>query len=338
MYSLIRPLLFRLDAEQAHNLTLQALHKAQRYKLMPTAPAISLPTRLMGLNLPNPLGLAAGLDKNGEHIDALFALGFGFIEIGTVTPKPQDGNPKPRLFRLPEHQAIINRMGFNNHGIDAMIRNIENSRRQGILGINIGKNATTPIENAADDYLICLEKAYAYADYITVNISSPNTQNLRSLQGGDELSALLEALKNKQSHLRAQHGKYVPLAVKIAPDLDEAQIADIAHVVQQVEMDALIATNTTIDKSSLGKHPLSGEAGGLSGMPVREASNRVLQSLAAELHGKIPLIGVGGILQGADAVHKIELGADAVQVYSGLIYRGPELIGECLRHLQARKA
>ena len=337
MYSFIRPLLFRLDAEQAHHLTLNALQKAQQYKLLPAAPAISLPTSLMGLNLPNPVGLAAGLDKNGEYIDALFALGFGFIEIGTITPKPQDGNPKPRLFRLPEQQAIINRMGFNNHGIDAMIRNIENSRRQGILGINIGKNATTPIENAADDYLICLEKAYPYADYITVNISSPNTQNLRSLQGGDELSALLTALKDKQAHLRAQHGKYVPLAVKIAPDLDEAQVADIAHVVQQVEMDGVIATNTTIDKSSLGNHSLAAENGGLSGMPVRTASNRVLQQLAAELNGRIPLIGVGGILQGADAVRKIELGASAVQIYSGMIYRGPDLIGECLRHLQARK-
>lgn len=334
MYSLVRPILFRFDAEKAHHFTLNSLRTAEKLGLLPKVDSHTRPTELMGLQLPNPVGLAAGLDKNGECIDAFATLGFGFVEIGTVTPKPQPGNPQPRLFRVPEHQGIINRMGFNNHGIDAMIRNIENSRFKGILGINIGKNAVTPIENAADDYLICLEKAYAHASYITVNISSPNTKNLRALQGGDELSALLEALKNKQAQLAAAHGKYVPLAVKIAPDLDEAQIDDIAHVVKSVEMDGIIATNTTIDKSNLGSHPLASEQGGLSGLPVREKSNQVLKLLAERIDGKLPIIGVGGIMNGADAAEKIRLGASAVQVYSGLIYRGPELIKECLAALK----
>ena len=331
MYALLRPLLFKLDAEQAHHFTLDGLARAYRLGLLQKVAHHTCPTALMGLSLPNPVGLAAGLDKNGQYIDALAALGFGFIEIGTVTPKAQAGNPKPRLFRVPEHQAVINRMGFNNQGIDAMIQNIEKSRFNGILGINIGKNATTPIENAADDYLICLEKAYAHAGYITVNISSPNTQNLRALQGSDELSALLSALKNKQAHLAAAHGRYVPLAVKIAPDLNEQQVADIAHAAIQTEIDGIIATNTTIDKSALGHHPLAGEQGGLSGAPVREASNRVLKQLLAELEGRLPVIGVGGILSGADAAAKLHMGAAAVQVYSGLIYRGPALVKECLR-------
>lgn len=331
MYALLRPLLFKLDAEQAHHFTLDGLARAYRLGLLQKVAHHTCPTTLMGLSLPNPIGLAAGLDKNGQYIDALAALGFGFIEIGTVTPKAQAGNPKPRLFRVPEHQAVINRMGFNNQGIDAMIQNIEKSRFNGILGINIGKNATTPIENAADDYLICLEKAYTHAGYITVNISSPNTQNLRALQGSDELSALLSALKNKQAHLAAAHGRYVPLAVKIAPDLNEQQVADIAHAAIQTEIDGIIATNTTIDKSALGHHPLAGEQGGLSGAPVREASNRVLKQLLAELEGRLPVIGVGGILSGADAAAKLHMGAAAVQVYSGLIYRGPALVKECLR-------
>ncbi|MBP6393881.1 MAG: quinone-dependent dihydroorotate dehydrogenase [Neisseria sp.] len=331
MYALLRPLLFKLDAEQAHHFTLDGLARAYRLGLLQKVAHHTCPTTLMGLSLPNPVGLAAGLDKNGQYIDALAALGFGFIEIGTVTPKAQAGNPKPRLFRVPEHQAVINRMGFNNQGIDAMIQNIEKSRFNGILGINIGKNATTPIENAADDYLICLEKAYAHAGYITVNISSPNTQNLRALQGSDELSALLSALKNKQAHLAAAHGRHVPLAVKIAPDLNEQQVADIAHAAIQTEIDGIIATNTTIDKSALGHHPLAGEQGGLSGAPVREASNRVLKQLLAELEGRLPVIGVGGILSGADAAAKLHMGAAAVQVYSGLIYRGPALVKECLR-------
>ena len=335
LYDLIRPLVFNFDPEQAHGLTLKTLARAEKCGVLPRVNPHTQPTTLMGLALPNPIGLAAGMDKNGECIDGLAALGFGFIEIGTVTPRPQAGNPKPRLFRSPEHQAIINRMGFNNDGIDQMIRNIPRSQYRGVLGINIGKNATTPIENAADDYLICLEKAYAHASYITVNISSPNTQNLRSLQGGDELSKLLTALKNKQAALATQHSRYVPLAVKIAPDLDEAQIADIAHVVLQTEMDGIIATNTTIDKSALGASPLAQEAGGLSGAPVREPSNRVLKSLAQELAGKVPIIGAGGVLSGKDAAEKIQLGATAVQIYSGMVYRGPELVKECLTAVQA---
>lgn len=335
LYDLIRPLVFNFDPEQAHGLTLKILARAEKCGVLPRVNPHTQPTTLMGLALPNPIGLAAGMDKNGECIDGLAALGFGFIEIGTVTPRPQAGNPKPRLFRSPEHQAIINRMGFNNDGIDQMIRNIARSQYRGVLGINIGKNATTPIENAADDYLICLEKAYVHASYITVNISSPNTQNLRSLQGGDELSKLLTALKNKQAALATQHSRYVPLAVKIAPDLDEAQIADIAHVVLQTEMDGIIATNTTIDKSALGASPLAQEAGGLSGAPVREPSNRVLKALAQELAGKVPIIGAGGVLSGKDAAEKIQLGATAVQIYSGMVYRGPELVKECLTAVQA---
>ncbi|MDK4595899.1 quinone-dependent dihydroorotate dehydrogenase [Kingella kingae] len=335
LYDLIRPLVFNFDPEQAHGLTLKTLARAEKCGVLPRVNPHTQPTTLMGLALPNPIGLAAGMDKNGECIDGLAALGFGFIEIGTVTPRPQAGNPKPRLFRSPEHQAIINRMGFNNDGIDQMIRNIARSQYRGVLGINIGKNATTPIENAADDYLICLEKAYAHASYITVNISSPNTQNLRSLQGGDELSKLLTALKNKQAALATQHSRYVPLAVKIAPDLDEAQIADIAHVVLQTEMDGIIATNTTIDKSALGASPLAQEAGGLSGAPVREPSNRVLKALAQELASKVPIIGAGGVLSGKDAAEKIQLGATAVQIYSGMVYRGPELVKECLTAVQA---
>lgn len=335
LYDLIRPLVFNFDPEQAHGLTLKTLARAEKCGVLPRVNPHTQPTTLMGLALPNPIGLAAGMDKNGECIDGLAALGLGFIEIGTVTPRPQAGNPKPRLFRSPEHQAIINRMGFNNDGIDQMIRNIARSQYRGVLGINIGKNATTPIENAADDYLICLEKAYAHASYITVNISSPNTQNLRSLQGGDELSKLLTALKNKQAALATQHSRYVPLAVKIAPDLDEAQIADIAHVVLQTEMDGIIATNTTIDKSALGASPLAQEAGGLSGAPVREPSNRVLKALAQELASKVPIIGAGGVLSGKDAAEKIQLGATAVQIYSGMVYRGPELVKECLTAVQA---
>ncbi|WP_165090030.1 quinone-dependent dihydroorotate dehydrogenase [Neisseria yangbaofengii] len=330
MYAFARSILFKINPETTHNMTIKGLQICDKLGLIPFADNQGKATKLMGLHLPNPVGLAAGLDKNGECIDAFGALGFGFLEVGTVTPRPQPGNPQPRLFRVPEYQGIINRMGFNNHGIDAMIRNIEAGSYKGILGINIGKNAVTPIEHAADDYLICLEKAYAHADYITVNISSPNTKNLRALQGGDELSALLETLKNKQAHLHAAHGKYVPLAVKIAPDLDEAQIENIAHVVKSVQMDGIIATNTTIDKSSLGNHALAQEQGGLSGLPVREKSNQVLKLLAGYIDGALPIIGVGGIMEGRDAAEKIRLGATAVQVYSGLIYQGPSLVKDCV--------
>ena len=333
MYSLIKPLLFQFDAEKAHHLTLENLQRAHRLGLLGHFgnKVMPCPSTLMGLSLKNPVGLAAGLDKNGEYIDALAALGFGFIEIGTITPRPQDGNPKPRLFRLPEHQAIINRMGFNNHGVDALIANVKRAKFRGVLGINIGKNATTPIENAVDDYLTCLTKVYDHASYITVNISSPNTKNLRALQSEDELSKLLGALKEEQARLHQQRGRYVPMAVKIAPDLNLEEIEAIAQVVTQVEMDGVIATNTTIDKSSLGNHPLAGEAGGLSGLPVRAQSEYVLQHLVYALKGKLPVIGVGGIVSGQDAATKKRLGASAVQVYSGMIYQGPSLIADCVR-------
>ena len=333
MYSLIKPLLFQFDAEKAHHLTLDNLQRAHRFGLLSHFgnKVMPCPSTLMGLALKNPVGLAAGLDKNGEYIDALAALGFGFIEIGTITPRPQDGNPKPRLFRLPEHQAIINRMGFNNHGVDALIANVKRAKFQGVLGINIGKNATTPIENAVDDYLTCLTKVYDHASYITVNISSPNTKNLRALQSEDELSKLLGTLKEEQARLQQQRGRYVPMAVKIAPDLNLEEIEAIAQVVTQVEMDGVIATNTTIDKSSLGNHPLAGEAGGLSGLPVRAQSEYVLQHLVYALKGKLPVIGVGGIVSGQDAATKKRLGASAVQVYSGMIYQGPSLIADCVR-------
>ena len=330
MYSLLRPFLFAMDAENAHHFTFRQLQRAYCLGLLPKTDPHTAPTKLMGLDLPNPVGLAAGLDKNGDYIDALAALGFGFIEIGTVTPRPQAGNPKPRLFRAPEQLAVLNRMGFNNDGIDRMIANIERSRFKGVLGINIGKNAVTPLENAADDYLLCLEKAYPHASYITVNISSPNTKNLRDLQSGDELSRLLGSLKERQQQLQGQHGRYVPLAVKIAPDLDDAQIDDIARIVPACGIDAVIATNTTIDKSALGASPLAQEAGGLSGAPVFAPSNRVLKKLADAFAGSLPLIGVGGILSGGDAKHKLDLGATAVQVYSGMVYRGPALVKECL--------
>lgn len=337
IYTLLRPLIFKTDPETAHHLALRYLKHAYCLGLPAPVNPHTQPTKLMGLDLPNPVGLAAGLDKNGECIDALAALGFGFIEIGTVTPRPQDGNPQPRLFRLPEHQAIINRMGFNNHGIDKLIENVQAAKFKGILGINIGKNATTPIEQAIDDYLICLEKAYPHASYITVNISSPNTKNLRDLQAGDELQKLLGSLKNKQAHLHTQHGKYVPLAVKIAPDLDAEQIENIAQIVLQTEMDGVIATNTTINKTTLGNHPLAQEQGGLSGEPVREAANHVLQNLCEQLAGKVPVIGVGGILSGEHAAEKLQLGAAAVQIYSGMVYRGTALVSECLAACAATK-
>ncbi|MDF7675495.1 quinone-dependent dihydroorotate dehydrogenase [Neisseriaceae bacterium ESL0693] len=341
MYAALKPLLFRLNAEQAHHLTLRLLQLAYRSGLLKRQQPANHKagqTTLMGLTLPNAVGLAAGLDKNGAYIDALAALGFGFIEVGTVTPRPQPGNPRPRLFRSAAHQAIVNRMGFNNQGIDALIDNVKKSRFNGILGINIGKNATTPIEKAADDYLICLQKAYPHASYITVNISSPNTKNLRALQSEDELTSLLTRLKNRQAQLSTQQGHYVPLAVKIAPDLTPEQISIIAEVAQQTEIDGIIATNTTIDKSSLGQHPLAAEAGGLSGLPVRSKANQVLTQLAEELNGCIPIIGVGGIMTGADAATKQQLGASAVQIYSGLVFQGPTLIRDCIQAMHQTDA
>lgn len=328
-YSLIKPLLFKLDAERAHDLTLAGLRLAERYGILPTAATLSSqPRQVMGLNFPNPVGLAAGLDKNGAVIDGMAALGFGFIEVGTVTPRPQPGNPKPRLFRLPEAQAVINRFGFNNHGVDQLINNVQACKFKGILGINIGKNFDTPNERALDDYLICMQKVYAYASYITVNISSPNTKNLRALQEKEALSHLLAGLKQAQTALVQQHGKYVPLTLKIAPDLTAEQVVEIADLLLQHQIDGVIATNTTLSRDAVQGLPNSQETGGLSGAPVRLASTSVIKQLTAQLQGALPIIGVGGILSGEDAKQKIEAGASLVQLYSGLIYRGPQLIHE----------
>jgi dihydroorotate dehydrogenase len=282
----------------------------------------------MGLSFPNPVGLAAGLDKNGDCINGLAALGFGFIEIGTVTPRPQPGNPRPRLFRLPKAKAIINRMGFNNHGVDVLVANVERANFKGVLGINIGKNADTPIEKAADDYLICLRKVYAHACYVTVNISSPNTKNLRQLQSGDELDALLTQLKSEQDKLAQQHGKYVPLALKIAPDLDTEQIKQIASLLIKHHIDSVIATNTTLSREGVEGLIHANETGGLSGAPVKDKSTAVIRALTTELGGALPIIGVGGISSGTDAVEKMQSGASLVQIYSGLIYRGQSLVTE----------
>lgn len=335
LYPLVRPLLFGLSAETAHTLTLQTLHGLQTAGLLglaaQTPPAN--PRTVMGLTFPNPVGLAAGLDKNGECIDAWAALGFGFIEIGTVTPRPQPGNPKPRLFRLPQAEAIINRMGFNNLGVEALLANVARANYRGILGINIGKNFDTPIERAAEDYLIGLGRVYAAASYVAINISSPNTKNLRDLQQGDELDRLLGALKAEQARLAEQHGKYTPIAVKIAPDLDAAQIGEMAGLFRKHRIDGIIATNTTLSREGVAGLPHADEAGGLSGAPVREKSTAVLAALHRQLAGEIPLIGVGGILSGADAQTKLAAGADLVQIYSGLIYRGPALIAEVARAL-----
>ena len=335
LYPLLRPLLFSLDAETAHHVTLKLLKIAHQVHL----PGIQLPSAadkpvtVMGLQFKNPLGLAAGLDKNGDYIDALANLGFGFIEIGTVTPRPQPGNPKPRLFRLPEHQAIINRMGFNNLGVEHLLQQVQATQYQGVLGINIGKNADTPIENAKEDYLIGLRKSYALASYITINISSPNTKNLRQLQQGDEIKFLLEALKQEQAQLQAEHGKYTPIAVKIAPDLNDDEIRHIADLLSSFAMDAVIATNTTISREAVQGHRYANEAGGLSGAPVLAASTHVVQGLAAELQGKLPIIAAGGILSAEDAQQKLAAGASLLQVYSGLIYRGPQLIADILAEL-----
>jgi dihydroorotate dehydrogenase len=287
----------------------------------------------MGIDFPNPVGLAAGLDKNAAHIDGLASFGFGFLEVGTITPRPQPGNPRPRLFRIPEANAIINRMGFNNGGVDALLANVARARYRGILGINIGKNFDTPIENAADDYLACLRKVYAHAHYVTVNISSPNTKNLRALQESDALAALLRALDTERTALAAQHGRRVPLAVKIAPDLDESQLDAIADVLVAENMDAVIATNTTIARDAVAGLRHADEPGGLSGAPVRERSTAVVRGLAKRLGGRLPIIAAGGILSGNHAREKIDAGATLVQVYSGLIYRGPGLVGEVVAAL-----
>ena len=329
LYSLARPLLFSLAPERAHELTLSLLKSGHKMGLMRQQMAAK-PVTCMGIEFPNPVGLAAGLDKNGAYIDALAALGFGFIEIGTITPRPQAGNPHPRLFRLPQAKAIINRMGFNNDGVDKLIENVKAAKFKGVLGINIGKNADTPVEKAVDDYLICLEKVYNYASYITVNISSPNTENLRSLQSGDALTELLQTLKQRQLALAEEHQHYVPLVLKVAPDLEPSDIEFIAQQLLQFKIDGLIVTNTTLSREGVENLPHGDEAGGLSGAPVFEKSTACLAAFAKTLEGKIPLIGVGGILSGEQAVAKRNAGATLVQVYSGLVYTGPELVKDCV--------
>jgi dihydroorotate dehydrogenase len=293
-----------------------------------------MPVKLWDLEFPNPVGLAAGLDKNGSHIDALGALGFGFIEIGTTTPRPQAGNPKPRMFRLPEHRAVINRLGFNNHGVEALLGNVERARFRGVLGINIGRNATTPNERAVDDYLHCLERVYPRASYVTVNISSPNTKGLRDLQDRDALKRFVATLRERQEELAGQHGRRVPMLIKIAPDLDEQQMDDIADVLLDAEVDGVLCTNTTIDRSAVEGHRRAAEAGGLSGAPLMAPSTHVLREMVTRLAGTVPIIGIGGILSGDDAVAKFEAGASLVQFYTGMVYRGPELIGECVEALR----
>jgi len=335
MYSLVRPLLFAVEAERAHHLTLEALDVLARVGLPPAArPAPAACARdVMGLRFPNPVGLAAGLDKNGEYIDALARLGFGFIEIGTVTPRPQPGNPRPRLFRLPAANGVINRLGFNNGGVDRLVDNVRRAAYRGVLGINIGKNADTPLERAADDYVACLRKVYSHASYVTVNISSPNTRDLRQLQQAGELDRLLGAITTEQHRLADAHGRHVPIAVKIAPDLDAQQIAGIAGLLQRHRVEAVIATNTTTARDGIAGMAHADETGGLSGAPLTARATGVVREISRALQGAIPVIAAGGIMRGADAGDKIAAGASLVQIYTGLVYRGPALICECLAAL-----
>ncbi len=332
MYSIARKLLFLLDPEISHELSLDLIGAAERLRLIkPFCPTPKYePVEVMGINFPNPVGLAAGLDKNGDYFNGLGEMGFGFVEIGTVTPKPQPGNPKPRLFRLPEQQAIINRMGFNNKGVDHLVANVKARRYQGILGINIGKNKATPEENALDDYRFCMERVYAYADYITINISSPNTPGLRDLQFGEAFDHLLSGLKETQAALAVEHGKRVPIAVKIAPDMNEEELAQVAGKLLEYEIDGVIATNTTIGRVGVEGSKYKDEAGGLSGVPVTDLSTETIRRLTTHLGGKIPIIGVGGIIDAASAQAKLDAGASLVQIYSGFIYKGPGLIQEIL--------
>ncbi|MDA7085888.1 quinone-dependent dihydroorotate dehydrogenase [Pseudomonas sp. SA3-5] len=332
MYTLARQLLFKLSPETSHELTIDLVGAGGRLGLnglLCKAPA-SLPVKVMGLEFANPVGLAAGLDKNGDAIDGFAQLGFGFVEIGTVTPRPQPGNPKPRLFRLPEAEAIINRMGFNNLGVDHLLARVQAAKYRGVLGINIGKNFDTPVERAVDDYLLCLDKVYAHASYVTVNVSSPNTPGLRSLQFGDSLKQLLEALRLRQEDLTRQHGKRVPLAIKIAPDMSDEETVEVARALVEAGMDAVIATNTTLGREGVQGLEFGDEAGGLSGAPVRDKSTHIVKVLAAELAGRLPIIAVGGITEGKHAGEKIAAGASLVQIYSGFIYKGPALIREAV--------
>ncbi|UGB39464.1 quinone-dependent dihydroorotate dehydrogenase [Frateuria soli] len=339
MYDHIRPLLFALDAETAHRLTLYALGVAHRSNLdrFVATPPQDLPVTAFGIRFPNPVGLAAGLDKNAAHIDELGALGFGFVEVGTVTPRPQPGNPKPRMFRLRDHEAIINRLGFNNDGVDALVRNVEAASYRGVLGINIGKNKDTPNERAVDDYLFCLERVYRHASYVTVNISSPNTQGLRDLQEEATLRRFIETLREAQERLGSQAGARKPMLLKIAPDLTEAELDGIAEVLRAAGIDGVICTNTTIDHGAVAGDPHAQEAGGLSGKPLFARSTEVLRGMRARLGPEVPIVGVGGILEGSDAVEKLDAGANLVQVYSGLIYRGPRLVAECVDEIRRQR-
>ncbi|HYC44272.1 MAG TPA: quinone-dependent dihydroorotate dehydrogenase [Burkholderiales bacterium] len=330
-YVLLRPALFALEPELAHHVTLASLKALERVGLAPVPrPREGCERQVMGITFPNPVGLGAGLDKNGAYIDALATLGFGFIEVGTVTPRPQPGNPRPRLFRVPEAHAIVNRMGFNNHGLERFVENVHRARWRGVLGINIGKNFDTPMEYAARDYLACLKKVYALASYVTVNISSPNTKGLRDLQAADQLDALLAALARERDELARRYRRRVPLALKIAPDLEQEQVDAVAALLRRYEIDAVIATNTTIARDGVAALPNGNETGGLSGAPLTVKSTAIIERLAGALAGAIPVIGVGGIMNGADARAKIAAGASLVQLYTGLIYRGPALVAECL--------
>lgn len=337
LYTVIRPLLFRLPPETAHRFTLNALRTGQRCGLAKRLPqpTANNPVKAMGLDFPNPVGLAAGMDKNGDWIDALAWIGFGFIEIGTVTPRPQPGNPPPRLFRLPQAQAIINRMGFNNKGVDHLVKQVERARYSGVLGINIGKNFDTPMAKAVKDYLIGLRTVYPHAGYVAINISSPNTQQLRELQQGSELGALLSALKEEQAQLNRKHGRYVPLVVKIAPDLTDDEIVQIAGVLLAHEVDGVIATNTTISRERVAGLLHAEETGGLSGAPLKQAATHVVDVLASELRGRIAIIASGGIITASDAREKIDAGARLLQLYSGLIYQGPRLVYDVMNALRA---
>jgi len=337
MYALARPFLFCLDAERAHDLGLTSIETAYRtgFNALLAARPKPMPIEAFGLRFENPVGLAAGLDKNGAHVDALASLGFGFIEVGTTTPRAQSGNPKPRMFRLPEREAVINRLGFNNDGVDALVRNVERAQFGGVLGINIGRNKDTPNERAVEDYLFCLERVYARASYVTINISSPNTQGLRDLQEEETLKRFVGTLRDAQEHLAAKHGARKPMLLKIAPDLGAAELDGIADVVLASGIDGLICTNTTIDRAPVAGLRHAEESGGLSGKPLFEKSTAVLRGMKQRVGRRIPLIGVGGIVSGADAAAKIDAGASVVQFYTGMVYRGPALIGECVEAIRA---
>ncbi len=340
LFRLARPLLFALDAETAHDIALPSFRLLQRCGLagLPGGPLPGPRVRAMGLEFPNPVGLAAGLDKNAEYVDALAAFGFGFLEVGTVTPRPQPGNARPRLFRIPEREAIVNRMGFNNVGVERFARNLRGARSRGIVGVNIGKNFDTPLERAVEDYLACLDAVHELASYVAINISSPNTKDLRRLQQADELDALLRAIVARRDRLAGRTARRLPLAVKIAPDLDDGQIAAIAALTAASGLDAVIATNTTTSRAGVEGLPHAGEAGGLSGAPLRAASTAVVRKLARELGGRLPIIGVGGISSAADAREKLDAGATLVQLYTGLVYRGPRLVREIVAGLAAPAA